>query len=605
MAYELFCQSVQGAGHIKKDIPCEDYGIKFETDECKIFALGDGHGDSNCPRSSFGSRTICEIAVQELQLFAKEIRNQKWEEQLMDKYGASELVNQLVTSIFGKWSCAVNEDFLQNPLSEKEESEAKDYIERYRRGERIEHIYGTTFIACLMTDEYALLLQQGDGRCVVFDCEGNATQPIPWDDRCFANVTTSVCDVDAVQSCRYHIIDLKQNAIIACVAGSDGVEDSFGSMDKMHTYYREKLQIACELGVEELEKHLSETLPGFSAEGSQDDTTICGLIERDLFRAKLDKIIADNEAVIVNDAIAKAQERIDSMTPKLAFLQKKCTDAESACDQFKRKYRELEEEYRNIKADIDSHAQSKTRMSLSARVIPFSPYSIKCLQRRLERIKEERDELSREIQNTLNKKKICDDEYTAYKQKYDSFVQIKKEHEGKSKPISALNTSSTVEDQREVSCVCETPTDNSVALEKSDDSVDVNSIHNEQSETLADEVVTQEDTTNSIDDDEIVSSTIIVEENDGTVETKEAIEPSVEHDVTIIDETAEKSSAVIADECENANVDVKATEDYVSEVPSDEENNASSAASIENQEMQQEKKSKSGFFGFMKNKPQS
>ena len=605
MAYELFCQSVQGAGHIKRDMPCEDYGIKFENDECKIFALGDGHGDSNCPRSSFGSRTICEIAVQELQLFAKEIRNQKWEEQLMDKYGASELVNQLVTSIFGKWSCVVNEDFLQNPLSEKEESDAKDYIERYRRGERIEHIYGTTFIACLMTDEYALLLQQGDGRCVVFDCEGNATQPIPWDDRCFANVTTSVCDVDAVQSCRYHIIDLKQNAVIACVAGSDGVEDSFGSMDKMHTYYREKLQIACELGVEELEKHLGETLPSFSAEGSQDDTTICGLIERDLFRAKLDKIIADNEAVIVNDAIAKAQERIDSMTPKLAFLQKKCVDAESACDQLKRKYRELEEEYRNIKADIDSHVQSKSRMSLSSRVLPFSPYSIKCLQRRLERIIEERDELSREIQNALNKKKICDDEYNAYKQKYDSFVQIKKEHEGKSKPISAINTSSTVEDQREVSCVCETPTDNSVALEKNYDSVDVNSINNDQLETLADEVVTHEDSINSIDNDEIVSSTMIVEENDGTVETKETIEPSVEHDVTIIDETAEKSSAVIADECENENVDVKATEDYVSEVPSDEENNSSSAASIENQEMQQEKKSKSGFFGFMKNKPQS
>lgn len=605
MAYELFCQSVQGAGHIKKDMPCEDYGIKFENDECKIFALGDGHGDSNCPRSSFGSRTICEIAVQELQLFAKEIRNQKWEEQLMDKYGASELVNQLVTSIFGKWSCAVNEDFLQNPLSEKEELDAKDYIERYRRGERIEHIYGTTFIACLMTDEYVLLLQQGDGRCVVFDCDGNATQPIPWDDRCFANVTTSVCDVDAVQSCRYHIIDLRQNAIIACVAGSDGVEDSFGSMDKMHTYYREKLQIACELGVEELEKHLSETLPGFSAEGSQDDTTICGLIERDLFRTKLDKIIADNEAVIVNDAIAKAQERIDSMTPKLAFLQKKCTDAESVCDQLKRKYRELEEEYRNIKADIESHAQSKSRMSLSARMIPFSPYSIKCLQRRLERIKEERDELSREIQNALNKKKICDDEYTAYKQKYDSFVQIKKEHEGKSKPISAINTSSTVEDQREVSCVCETTTDNGVTFEKNEDSADVNSINDEQPEILDDAKMTQEGTINSIVDDEMVDSKVIGDENDGTVDCKETIEPSVENDVTIIDETTEKSAEVIADECEDANVEVQATEDCVDVAPSNEGNNDSSATSIETQEMQQEKKAKSGFFGFMKNKSQS
>lgn len=605
MAYELFCQSVQGAGHIKKGMPCEDYGIKFENDECKIFALGDGHGDSNCPRSSFGSHSICEIAVQELQLFAKEIKNQKWEEQLLDKYCASELVNQLVTSIFGKWSCAVNDDFTQNPLSEKEESEAKDYIARYRRGERIEHIYGTTFIAGLMTDEYVLLLQQGDGRCVVFDCDGNATQPIPWDDRCFANVTTSVCDVDAVQSCRYYIIDLKKNPIIACVAGSDGVEDSFGSMDKMHTYYREKLQIACELGVEELEKHLSETLPGFSAEGSQDDITICGLIERDLFRTKLDKIIADNEAVIVNDAIAKAQERINSMTPKLNFLQKKCTDAESVCDQLKQKYRELEEEYRNIKADINSHAQSKSRMSLSARMIPFSPYSIKCLQKRLERIKEERDELSREIQNALNKKKICDGEYTAYKLKYDSFVQIKKEYEGKSKPISALNTSSTVEEQREVSCVCEISTENGIVRKKEDDSVDVNSINNEQPDSLAEADVPQEDTTDLIDDGEMVDSTIVVDENDGTSETKETIEPSVEHDVTIIGETAEKSSAVIADEREDANVDVNATEDYDSEVPPAEGNDDSNTASVDTQEMQQEKKTKNGFFGFMKNKPQA
>lgn len=532
-------------------MPCEDYGIKFENDECKIFALGDGHGDSNCPRSSFGSRTICEIAVQELQLFAKEIRNQKWEEQLMDKYGASELVNQLVTSIFGKWSCVVNEDFLQNPLSEKEELEAKDYIERYRRGERIEHIYGTTFIACLMTDEYVLLLQQGDGRCVVFDCDGNATQPIPWDDRCFANVTTSVCDVDAVQSCRYHIIDLKKNPIIACVAGSDGVEDSFSSMDKMHTYYREKLHFACESGVDELEKHLYETLPGFSEAGSHDDVTICGLLDRDLFRAKLDKFIADNEAVIINDAIAKAQERIDSMTPKLAFLQKKCADAESACDQLKRKDRELEG-----------------------------------LQRRLERIEEERDELSREIQNALNKKKICDDEYTAYKLKYDSFVQIKKEYEGKSKPISAINTSSTVEDQREVSCVCETPTDNGVTFEKNEDSVDVSSINDEQPEMLGDAEMPQECTVNSVIDDEVVDSKVIVDENDGTVDSKETMEPSVENDVTIVDETAEKSAEFISNEREDANVVVQATEDCVDVMPSDEENSDSSAAPIEKQEMQ-------------------
>ena len=592
MAYELFCQSVQGAGHIKKGMPCEDYGIKFENDECKIFALGDGHGDSNCPRSSFGSRSICEIAVQELQLFAKEIKNQRWEEQLLDKYCASELVNQLVTSIFGKWSCAVNDDFTQNPLSEKEESEAKDYIDRYRRGERIEHIYGTTFIAGLMTDEYVLLLQQGDGRCVVFDCEGNATQPIPWDDRCFANVTTSVCDVDAVQSCRYYIIDLKRDPIIACVAGSDGVEDSFGSMDKMHTYYREKLQIACESGIEELEKHLGDTLPGFSAEGSQDDTTICGLIDRDLFRAKLDKIIADNEVVIVNDAIAKAQERIDSMTPKLEFLRKKCTDAESACDQLKRKYKELEEEYRNIKSDIDSQLQSKSRMSLTSRVIPFSSCSMKCLQRRLEKIKEERDELSCEIQNALNKKKICDDEYIAYKQKYDGFVQIKKEHESKSKSITTINAPSVAEDQLKETCADEIIEEKDVTCDANKETLAVEDTSADIQEIGSTPDLLQENPIDSCGEDITLDAEKHVVESDGMIEAEEIIEQPVEDYEVIIGENEALSNVVPVLESTDAEQYTSSVENQNDEVAFEEDKNDSEAAFIENSEAQQGKKLK-------------
>lgn len=408
MAYELFRQSVQGAGHIKKGMPCEDYGIKFENENCKIFALGDGHGDANCPRSSYGSQSVCEIAVEELRSFAKAIKEQCWEERLMNKYEASGLVRQLIASIFGKWSCRVNDELAENPLTEKEETEAKDYIERYKRGERIEHIYGTTLIAGMLTDAYLLLLQQGDGRCVVFDCEGNASQPIPWDDRCFSNVTTSVCDTDAVQSCRYHIIDLRQNSIIACVAGSDGVEDSFGSMDRMYTYYREKLQIACESGVEELEKHWAETLPSFSAEGSQDDVTICGVIDCEAFKSKLEKIIADNEAVVISDAINKAQERIDSMAPKLAYLQKRCSEADATYTQLQQKYSKLEKEDKRIRSFLKS----------------------------LEKIEAEKETLKIEVHAALDRRNSCINEYNNYKQKYESFVNLKLAYEAKAKGIN-------------------------------------------------------------------------------------------------------------------------------------------------------------------------
>ena len=50
----------------------------------------------------------------------------------------------------------------------KRNQDVKGTLIEYDRGERLEHIYGTTLIAGLLTESYLLLIQQGDGRCVVF-----------------------------------------------------------------------------------------------------------------------------------------------------------------------------------------------------------------------------------------------------------------------------------------------------------------------------------------------------------------------------------------------------------------------------------------------------
>lgn len=446
MAYDLFCNSIQGSGHIKNGIPREDYGIKKDAGICKVFALGDGHGDSNCPRSELGSRYVCEIAAEELAKFASDLSEHEWNGKLFNRTEADELILQLVTSIFGKWSCMVNDDYIQNPLTEKEEAGAAEYIEKYRRGERIEHIYGTTFIAGLLTDEYLLLLQQGDGRCVVFNQDGSASQPIPWDDRCFANVTTSVCDIDAVPSCRYHVVDLSQNRVIACVAGSDGVEDSFpSSMDKMHAYYRSILKIACESGVEALENHLNATLPSLSANGSTDDITICGIIDTELFAQKLEKMEVENEIVELKDKIALAQERIDSMTNKLSFLQKKYDSVMLEYNAVQVKYSELTAEYESINNDIASYKQgdgSETEKAAEetsdsgffaaasaafseARRKLFSPFSLRCLQQRLEKIEKEKLAVQIEFEQITAKKSEFEADYIPYKEKFESFVAMK------------------------------------------------------------------------------------------------------------------------------------------------------------------------------------
>ncbi len=429
MAYELFCYSIQGAGHIKKGMPCEDYGMKYQDEDCAVMVLGDGHGDTNCPRSAFGSRTLCEIAVRELSTFAREVKTAGWTESLFRQRDGARMIRQLVTSIFGKWSCAVNEDYAQNPLTEEEIAGCGNYIDRYNRGERIEHIYGTTFIAGLLTSEYLLLLQQGDGRCVVFDSHGAASQPIPWDDRCFSNVCTSVCDTDAVQSCRYHIIDLSQNPVIACVAGSDGVEDSFSSMDKMHTFYREKLKIACEDGVEGLEAHLKEKLPQFSAEGSQDDVTICGLIDRQAYAAKAETFETENAVVILKDHIRMAQERIDSMKGKLEYLYKKCDEAENQCQTVRDKLKALENEYTSIKEDVE-HAERKSGVTLFNKPL-LSAISVKWLKRALNQVEKEFSPLNQELNDALAKKKACVEEYQEYKARYEGFLSLRDENQEK------------------------------------------------------------------------------------------------------------------------------------------------------------------------------
>ena len=122
MNFAIFTQSVRGSSHISKDIPREDYGIKFDEDGIKVFAVADGHGDSRCCRAHKGSELICKIAANELKEFAQTIQRESWEEKLFNADESKRLVETLVTSIIGKWGNATNDEFEHNPLSEDRKS---------------------------------------------------------------------------------------------------------------------------------------------------------------------------------------------------------------------------------------------------------------------------------------------------------------------------------------------------------------------------------------------------------------------------------------------------------------------------------------------------
>ncbi len=462
MPYQLFCKSVRGASHVKRDIPCEDYGLKYENSEigCKIFVLGDGHGDPNCVRSNVGSRAVCEIAAEELRVFAEILNESKKKskedesaesesdgwisfrspnlvETLLNPVTARGLVYQLTRSIIGKWGLYVTDHYENNPFTDEEKEIASEMLDVYQRGEHIEHIYGTTMIAGLMTEDYVLILHQGDGRCVVFDSNGAVSQPVPWDIRCEGVFTTSMCEYDALESCRYYVIDLKKTPIIACVLGSDGVEDSFTSMDRMHIFYREQLAIACEegMGIEELETYWESSLPTFSATGSRDDVTICGVMDIDAFREKLELMDVENDILVLKEAIEQMDRRLPQMQVKEEFLFNQKKDGATAYNALDDKKRKLEKEYNDILRDLqelqrnDTQPQGNFFQSFQSGAQSFmqrirlSMTSQRCLEHRLDDIRKEKTDLEKELSRVENEQNTRIKEYEEYKREREALQE--------------------------------------------------------------------------------------------------------------------------------------------------------------------------------------
>lgn len=427
--YKMVYATTQGSDHIKHGILCEDSGLVLESEECRIFAVADGHGDSNCPRSQFGSNAACRIAAGEMEAFCTEIHDHEWEAKLLSEDRDTErLIRQLVTSIAAKWIKTVREDLETSPLTDEEKAGCTRYLERYDRGERLEHIYGTTLIAALMTDSYLLLIQQGDGRCVVFDSNGAVSQPIPWDDRCFANVTTSMCDEDVIQSFRYCVIDLKQNSIAACLAGSDGVEDSFPSMDMMHVYYRNLLLYASENGAEALNEHLAETLPEFSRNGSGDDVTICGIIDPDSIAGCKPAFERDNTIVRQESRLHDLRERLTSMNGmgKLEALKKRFEEASETAEEKERLLQEatrkLEEYHDDLQQMEQDEADGLEKLLIWNRLIDsiFPGNRKAALEKKVDELKERQELAEQQAEQSQEEMAHAEAEYREYLAKQEN-----------------------------------------------------------------------------------------------------------------------------------------------------------------------------------------
>lgn len=403
-----FHKSVRGHMHIMRDIICQDYSASFTEDDdlFHIAIVADGHGSCVCVRSDIGSKIATEVAKEELENFASYIlynrkreidkkeleewnsllQNQKsdtsflhifeeknvlmedglnlnidnmpnGEEEGYDGFSFPKdkeiLIKKLTDSIVFQWKKAVNKHFETHPFTEQEMELAGMYEKKYRGKMEIEHAYGTTLIAALRIKDFLILIQQGDGRCDVFYGDGGVDQPIPWDENCHENVTTSMCDFHAKEEIRSCVLDLREREVVACYLGTDGVEDSYRDMEGTHAFYQNLSCYIVENGIEELEKYLEEMLPEFSKKGSADDISVAGIVDLGGISRLAKFYEREIEAYHVFNMMGQYESKKISMTRKHEILRQKEEAARVVFEKEQKNCREYIEE----KEAIDKETQ--------------------------------------------------------------------------------------------------------------------------------------------------------------------------------------------------------------------------------------------------------
>ncbi len=277
---EAFNVHTIGASHIKEGKVCQDFSFSGKGSDYAVAIVCDGHGGNKYFRSDRGSRLAAEQSQEAIREFMKNrFANPKQGGKMADTILSNPYtyLNQLSANIIYRWREAISADFLQDPFTEAEKSIlTPKELTGLLSEEGWVSAYGTTMIAVIRAKEFWFGLHIGDGKCVAVDSAGEYSQPIPWDDKCFLNQTTSLCDEQALSRFRYFFS--KENLPVAILIASDGVDDTFGTDETLHGFYKTVLLLLSEKGMSEGLAELRAYLPQLSSKGSQDDVSIAGIL---------------------------------------------------------------------------------------------------------------------------------------------------------------------------------------------------------------------------------------------------------------------------------------------------------------------------------------
>lgn len=377
--YRAFSHIVKGNRHIQMGKVCQDYAVASDAaPNCSVIVVADGHGGDNYFRSDRGAKFIAQSAAAELMDFVADGNPIR----LRGVAERQKLMTELFDRILTRWHEQIQADMFDEPFSESQmENVSAKVRQEYLEGKEVERAYGTTLIAVIITERFWIAIQLGDGRCIAIRPDGSCEQTIRFDERCRDNLTTSVCDPDAIKEFRYSFSEQLPAAVFAF---TDGVETAFNDMDGVYGFCQELSSTYLKQGKNGLNKAMEQMLPILSKKGNGDDVSIAGLLcleklepitEVLKLEEQLRKSLVqwENAGVSVRDhekqqhklqinldecrsRISKISAQLENETELLENMQEQIRSLQQSCENKEKNIIELKkqlEEEKNLETDLD------------------------------------------------------------------------------------------------------------------------------------------------------------------------------------------------------------------------------------------------------------
>ena len=257
MNWKIIGESVRGAAHYRNGKPNQDAWDFIQNDEGTMLAVADGHGSSKHYRSDIGAKLAVQAGLDLLKDFALQHK------ETLDFRCVKQAADYLPSRLVQAWREAVDRE------DEGQTIEAK---QRYA-------IYGTTLLATLISEHYALYLQIGDGDLLILTADGQLQRPLPKNAHLIANETYSLCEDKAIYHIELNLQFFEHKSPPALIfLATDGYANSFPDSANFEQAVQDFQQQISTHGTEKIQNCLADWLNETSEQGSGDDVTVAMLL---------------------------------------------------------------------------------------------------------------------------------------------------------------------------------------------------------------------------------------------------------------------------------------------------------------------------------------